>query len=396
MDIDFGKDLKEGLSKIVEIGTWLLDCLKLEVGRNIQQWKKEKNNIVEVENNNNLEQKEVEVKTNYKNVYQRKDGRWEYVKSINGAKYYLIAKTKDKLIEKIKVLKKEKKVVKIKKNHETIGTWSEKWIKTYKTDIGVTARKRYEGIVKNHIIPFFKDMPLNKITPVKVQEFINQFKAERNREYAYITIKQILKSAYINKKIPENIADFVVKPRKKIKPNKTALSLKEQQLFMEELKSYDEDVQMFMIFSIVLGSRRGETIKFKFEDINKDRNSIHIKGTKTYGSDRRIKISDEMIALLEKNKTTRDNEFYFLRNADYYTKRALEIYETCQIKDKTLHDLRHTCSTNLYYLGVLDKQRQQVLGHSSIVMTNDIYTNLQEDIDKEGLLKLYNNLYYEF
>ena len=336
------------------------------------------------------------MKTNYKNVYQRKDGRWEYVKSINGTKYYLIAKTKDKLIEKIKALKKEKKVVKIKKNHETIGTWSEKWIKTYKTDIGVTARKRYEGIVKNHIIPFFKDMPLNKITPVKVQEFINQFKAEGNREYAYITIKQILKSAYINKKIPENIADFVVKPRKKIKPNKTALSLKEQQLFMEELKSYDEDVQMFMIFSIVLGSRRGETIKFKFEDINKDRNSIHIKGTKTYGSDRRIKISDEMIALLEKNKTTRDNEFYFLRNADYYTKRALEIYETCQIKDKTLHDLRHTCSTNLYYLGVLDKQRQQVLGHSSIVMTNDIYTNLQEDIDKEGLLKLYNNLYYEF
>lgn len=42
MDIDFGKDLKEGLSKIVEIGTWLLDILKLEVGRNIQQWKKEK------------------------------------------------------------------------------------------------------------------------------------------------------------------------------------------------------------------------------------------------------------------------------------------------------------------------------------------------------------------
>ena len=396
MDIDFGKDLQEGLTKIVEIGNWLLDCLRIEAGRNIQQWEKEKSKIVEVESKDNLEQKEVEVRTNYKNVYQRKDGRWEYAKSINGNKYYLIAKTKDKLIEKIKELKKEKKVKKIKKNYETIGSWSQKWITTYKTDIGVTARKRYEGLIKNHIVPFFADMRLDKITPVKVQEFINRIKAERNKEYAYITIKQILKSAYINKKIPENIADFVVKPRKKIKPNKTALSLKEQQQFLEELKFYDEDVQMFMLFSIVLGSRRGETIKFKFEDINKDRNSIHIKGTKTYGSDRRIKISNDMIELLERHKTRKDNEFYFLRNADYYTKRALEIYETCQIKDKTLHDLRHTCATNLYYLGVMDKLRQQVLGHSSIVMTNDIYTNLQDDIDKEGILKLYNNLYYEF
>ena len=102
-----------------------------------------------------------------------------------------------------------------------------------------------------------------------------------------------------------------------------------------------------------------------------------------------------MIALLE-NNNNHANEFYFKRNADYYSKRALEIYEACTIEGKTLHDLRHTCSTNLYYLGVADKQRQQILGHQSIIMTNDIYTNLQEDIDKQGLIKLYYNLYYQF
>ena len=42
MDKEFAKDLYEGLSKIVEIGNWLLDCLKIESGRSVQSWKEEK------------------------------------------------------------------------------------------------------------------------------------------------------------------------------------------------------------------------------------------------------------------------------------------------------------------------------------------------------------------
>ena len=66
------------------------------------------------------------------------------------------------------------------------------------------------------------------------------------------------------------------------------------------------------------------------------------------------------------------------------------------IKNKTLHNTRHTFSTNLYYLGVPDKQRQVYLGHSSIVMTNDIYTHLDPSITKNDIVKLYNNLYPDF
>lgn len=330
-----------------------------------------------------------------KNIYHRKDGRWEYTTMKNGNKTYLIASTKEKLIEKIKEYKNQERTTRQVIRYETIESWSSKWVKLYKMDVGETTRKRYEGLIKNYIVPFFGQTRIDKITPMKVQEFVNSIKAERNREYAYITIKQIFRQAFINKKIKENIAEQIVKPRNKTKPNKTALNLQEQIDFMNQLTKYDRDVQSFMIFSIILGSRRGETIKFKLEDINKEKNTIHIKGTKTYGADRRIKISNEMIQYLEGNNR-KNNEIYFQRNADYYSKRCLEIYQLCGIENKTLHDLRHTCSTNLFYLGVPDKQRQQVLGHQSIIMTNDIYTNLQEDLDKEGIIKLYNNLYYKF
>ena len=43
-----------------------------------------------------------------------------------------------------------------------------------------------------------------------------------------------------------------------------------------------------------------------------------------------------------------------------------------------------------------DKQRQEYLGHSSIAITNDIYTHLDPTITKEDILNLYIDLYPNF
>lgn len=216
---------------------------------------------------------------------------------------------------------------------------------------------------------------------------------ERNKEYSFLTVRQALKQAFINKKINEDISVMLVKPKRHRKIRRTAMTLIEQQELMRVLQEYEPNVKMFITFSIILGTRRSETMRFKLEDINNLTKRIHIKGTKTYGADRNLKITDDMIILLEQNAERKPNEFYFYYSPDYYTKIIQEIYEKAKIRDKTLHDLRHTCATNLLYLGMPDKFRQQYLGHANIVMTNDVYTNLQEDLNKDDLLKLYNNLY---
>ena len=61
-----------------------------------------------------------------------------------------------------------------------------------------------------------------------------------------------------------------------------------------------------------------------------------------------------------------------------------------------LHGLRHTCSANLYFLGARDKYRQSQLGHASITTTNDIYTNIKENIPTRYLRLVYGDLYPTF
>ena len=393
MDRDFAKDVNDGLNKIMEICQWLKDSFHIEVGRNLKSWQNENEKIIEVEAvDSKPNKKEVESVAKIKNIYHRKDGRWEYIKKQNGNKIYLIASTKEQLLEKVREEKSLNKK-QTKKESMTFVKWCLHWLEIYKQDIRLSSQKRYKQIIEKYIQPFFKETPLKKVSQEQVQKFINSMTGERNKEYSFLTTRQALKQAFINKKISEDISVMLVKPKRHRKIRRTAMSLVEQQELMRVLKEYEPNVRMFILFSIILGSRRSETMRFKLEDINKLTKRIHIKGTKTYGSDRNIKITDEMINLLEKNAERKPKENYFYYSPDYYTKIIKEIYKKAKIQDKTLHDLRHTCATNLLYLGMPDKFRQQYLGHANIVMTNDVYTNLQDDLNKDDLLKLYNNLY---
>ena len=86
----------------------------------------------------------------------------------------------------------------------------------------------------------------------------------------------------------------------------------------------------------------------------------------------------------------------FQKEKNYYTKAFQEYITKLGIKNKKLHDLRHTFSSNLFYLEIPDKKRQYLLGHASISITNDIYTHLDPNIKKQDILNLYKDLYPEF
>ena len=337
------------------------------------------------------------MKSNIKNLYHRNDGRWEYSKIRNGERIYFVASTKEEALKKIKELKDTlttKRIKERKDTKQTVVGWAQYWLKTYKRNKSDGTKENYTSIINKHMTKFFKEMPLSKLTPAILQEFLNSLKPNsRTLDYAYLTLRQSLKQAYINDKTSRNFAETIIKPRRTKKHKKTALSLEEQEKFLQALKNHDADIQSFMIFSIIAGTRRKETCAFDLKDIDEKKNRIFIHGTKTEMSERKITVSTEFIQYLKNRPKSKP---YFTRQPHYYSKKALEIFREAGIKDKSLHDLRHTCATNLHYLGYPDKERQMYLGHASIVMTNDIYTNLQEDIDESGLFKLYNNLYLKF
>ena len=334
------------------------------------------------------------VGTMKKNCYYRKDGRWQYSKQENGVLYYTIANTYRELLEKIKQIKPRqiKQIKTTKTKNLTFFNYYNFYIETYvKTKkiknktINVWHREN-----KQYIQPYFQKMPLEKLQSENIQKFLNQIDKERTQEILYQHIIKVLKKAYITGKIKKDITLGIEKPIKTNTQVRKPLNIEEQEKLINHIK--DTKLYTFVMFSLIVGSRREETIKFNLlEDLDEEKQTIHIKGTKTKNADRYVYVTKEFIQFLKTNMKA--NTFDF--NIGYPTHELGKIFQQLNIKN-CLHGLRHTCSANLYFLNAKDKYRQLQLGHSSIVTTNNIYTNIKENIPKAKLLELYGNLYPTF
>ena len=321
-----------------------------------------------------------------KNILKRADGRWQYRKSINGNRIYIYAKTQRELLNKIKHTKINKQQEKVQSKSTIELIWE--WFKKYKENL--SSNITYKQCIAKH---FEKnklfDKNINKLTYIDIEDFI-QNKKNRVQAYCYYIIKGTFEYAENCQLIKYNFIPKITKPKRNSKKG-TSFSLKEQKLILENLDK--TDIKYEILFYLLIGCRRTEAKNITIENIDFDNLSVYVPGTKTRKvSDKRyVPISKHFAEILKNNF----NQMFTYRT-DTYSQKFKSYLKQLNIKGKKLHDLRHTFSTNLYYLGVPDKERQYYMGHSSIVMTNDVYTHLDPNIKKDDILNLYKDLYPQF
>jgi len=68
-----------------------------------------------------------------------------------------------------------------------------------------------------------------------------------------------------------------------------------------------------------------------------------------------------------------------------------KLLKTADLPDIRFHDLRHSAATLLLGLGVHAKVVQEMLGHTQISMTMDIYSHVLPSMQQDAVSKL-NNL----
>ena len=332
------------------------------------------------------------VDTMKKNCSRRKDGRWQYSKQQDGYLYYAIAKTYRELLEKIKNIK-PRKVKTLKKQNLKTLTVSEYFYNFYenyiKNDLKDKTKNDWLRSIEE-IKKSFSRVPIKNLTTEDVQSFINSIDKERKREILYQRFIRVLQKAFITGKIKNDITLGLEKPARKNIKERPPLNLQEQKALLGKAKG--TSIYPFIMFSIIIGSRREETLRFNFEnDVDEKNNLIYINETKMKTTRRRVQTTPDFINFLKEYLPAGRFDF----ELSYPTKKIGELMRELKINN-CLHGLRHTCSANLYFLGAKDKFRQLQLGHASIVTTNDIYTNIYENIKKSDLLEFYGGLYPKF
>ena len=324
-----------------------------------------------------------------KNITYRKDGRYIGRKQINKQIIYVYANTKEKCKRQLEQKIKKQNKLQLPKKQILLHQWLDEWYKTYKENF---VKYKSALIIQNVIKEIknnIKNKPLNALSTQEIQNFLNQYPASRKKEFITTYFNASLQKATDLDIITKNPFRNVVKDQK-LNIIRKPYTLNEQKIILQKIKN--TDIEPVILFYLCTGIRKNElNTKNILDDIDEKRNIIKINSEKKRDKNKSIRyidISPDLILLVKNNL----DSFKIKTNVIYNKfKKALENTNI----DLGIHKLRHTFTTNHFYLGTPIKIISDWLGHEKIELTQNIYTHIDRTITKNDILKLYNNLLFK-
>ncbi|MBS7528556.1 site-specific integrase [Fusibacter paucivorans] len=263
----------------------------------------------------------------------------------------------------------------------------------------------------------FYNMKLSQIKSIDIQKFLNDIDKIPTAEKTYMILTTFFKYCIRERVLIFNPMDNVKKPVKKEVEKKKYLKENEIELLVN---AYHKDHRLFIyIFALYTGLRQGEILALTVGDIkdgaikvNKTLNRVKINGhtqvhvtpPKTKASNRTIPIPAEIQKPLraqissEKEKHLKlmipftDSSLVFSASncapirGDRLTSRFRKLQSNIGIYDTVnFHALRHTFCSLLAKKRVPLKVASELMGHSSVAPTDQIYTHVDVETKTEAI-----------
>jgi len=307
---------------------------------------------------------------------------------------------------------------------KSIPTFSEvaqEWLEYKKPNVRFSSWDGYRGHVDHHFDDF-NGLKINRITTALVEKFIRQKQDESMNistlRKVIVTLNQIMKHSVRHNYIAYNPVRDAERPKKPMhidedKDNNTDMQIltPHQITALFNAVSNPKYKTLFML-AVLGGLRQGEILGAKWSDIDWANCQIHVQRTynkktwykpKTKTSDRRVDLGPAMIRALKKWKlacppnkldlifpSEAGNPLQEACMVRKYYKPALEKAEVPKIR---FHDMRHTYASLLIEQGENIKYIQMQLGHSSPIVTLEVYAHLMKPVNQEAAIRLENQVF---
>ncbi len=334
---------------------------------------------------------------------KRSDGRYMKQITINGKVKSFYGKTQAEVNRKIIEYQGEQK------NGKAFSVVADEWWGIHQEKIEHNTAKQYRPALKE-IINFFGDIMIQNIESAQIEKFIYSFAAQG---YAKKTVKTrllvlnlVFKYAVVHGYCNTNPCLYIAVPRN-LKTQKRPFPSKEE---IEKVKnSTDCTFGLFAYLVLYSGLRRAEALALTYDDIDFEKKEIsvnrsiywvgnvpYLKTPKTDAGTRSVILLDCLAAELEKYKKTqkaKNTDLVFpgqngeLMHNGHFT-RLWDKYREETGLTITPHQLRHAYATILYEAGVEEKDAADLMGHSTIQITRDIYTHIRNERREETRKKL--------
>ncbi|WP_416177077.1 tyrosine-type recombinase/integrase [Dialister sp.] len=361
---------------------------------------------------------------------KRPGGGYEWRFTVDGVRASVGAPT----IEELKIKQKEReaeiKAGIYKANKKiTVSEYFHEWLERRRPHIRGSTICNYKVIFTKHIEPYIGSVNMKNVERrqvLAIQEKANKNAGITAANHALVLLKTLFKAAMEDEILIRNVADGVKKITDKTK--RPARETIHRELSDEELKiifkysstSYCDSLFHFMLYT---GMRVGEVGGLEWRDIDWKNDVIHVRRTmtrkenghftlgattKTRAGNRAIGMNTNIRAILSKQwelytgthgKMIKINDPVF---PSPNGKRVTEEKTASVVKNivnqanrhgETLanfgtHAFRDTFASRAIRAGMPPNTLKEILGHSSLAMTMDLYAHVSQEDKKKAMQAL--------
>ena len=246
-----------------------------------------------------------------------------------------------------------------------------------------------------HMKPYFGELELGEITPLLIEKYrVKRLESDVTKSTVNREIS-IMKKMF-NLAIDWNMLDS--NPALKVKLFSEKGTAKERILTNDEevglLKESPDYLKAVINTALNTGMRRGEVLNLRWKQVDFEKRFIKVEHTKNETC-RIIPINDSLYYdLLEIKKQKREGEYVFPNpeTGKPYLDLRGSFKSACTragIQDLRFHDLRHTFASRLVEKGIDLITVKDLLGHSSVKIT-ERYTHSFQDQKRKAVNLLHN------
>lgn len=357
------------------------------------------------------------------------DGRWQaridlgFVGGKRKRKAFY-AKTRREVVEKLKkALALQERGALVLDERQTVKQFLEHWLEhVAKPALRPRSYASYSQLLRLYILPELGRYPLAKLTPQHVQAFlnarVNSGLAPRTVEYIHAVLRSALGQAERWGLVSRNVARLVAPPKVE-SPEAKPLLPDEAKRLLEAARG--DRLEALYVVALSLGLRQGEILGLRWEDVDFQHGQItiryqlqHIGGRfllvepKSPRSRRTVQAPSFVLESLKSHRKRQLEERLklgrawvgFERDLVFTTTVGTPLYARNLVRhfhrllDKAglprmpFHNLRHTAASLLLAQGLDLRVIQQVLGHSQIALTANLYAHVHPVLLKEAAEKM--------
>lgn len=263
-------------------------------------------------------------------------------------------------------------------NHITLKEYIDKYYIPFQKNAKKETNYRHILGQLNIIIGYdFTDKAVNAVSENDIINFFNLLKNNRNVKQATVNryrslLNHIFNTAMKDKVVNYNPVKYI--KRYKEKSRDRALNTNEIKALLETCRqSRNEELYYIVLVALYTGMRYSNIVNMKRSNIKGNVYQLDGNETKS-GKSQLIYLHQDLL-----NELNNYMHKYCINDYLFKTKRVKRSFKTALLKagieNFRFHDLRRTFATTLLYNDVNIKTIQNMLGHSSIMMTERYLAN---------------------